>query len=585
MVSARREMDANTLLNGKFTYKKLPNGSIDKTKVICVYCRCELSYHRSTSSLKYHLMAKHTAADANSPPPRQSQATMDDFTQKHMDTTTRNKLTAAIAKWVATACRPVNVVEDGGLADIIRIASNDWTYELPSRATITSHLQKLHETEKAKVQQALEETKTVALTGDYWTSLSNHNYLGVTSHYFDPQWNLQSHALTVIKTEERHCADAVAEHFMKVAREWNIEHKVVSLTTDSARNMIAAARQLPFEHMPCIAHCVHRAVTVSLTNSPFDSALSKCRKVVGHFKHSPANQAELEQQQVAHHQKKESLAQEVSTRWNSTLEMIKRVQRNAEPLRDALALHTTKVAMLTATELEKLKKLEAVMEHCRYVSELLGGEKFVSCSVVLPALCHLSRVMEVTEDDPAYMIKFKGTFAADMEGRKEKINITWLRVATALDPRFKDLKCLSKPDRAEVWGTIHALLQEIERKRPAQPDNQVTPEPPTKKPTLMLAHESSSDEEEDCVEQCLERYKAEPLIGMDDCPLEWWSMHEGAHNEMACLARKYSTPATSVPSERLFSLSGHVVQKKRASLLSENVNRLVCLSNWLKAKK
>ncbi|KAF0041313.1 hypothetical protein F2P81_007211 [Scophthalmus maximus] len=61
-------MDANKILNGKFTFKKSPNGSIDKTKVICVFCRRELSYHRSTSSLKYHLMAKHTA-DANSPPP------------------------------------------------------------------------------------------------------------------------------------------------------------------------------------------------------------------------------------------------------------------------------------------------------------------------------------------------------------------------------------------------------------------------------------------------------------------------------------------------------------------------------------
>ncbi|XP_040208642.1 E3 SUMO-protein ligase ZBED1-like isoform X2 [Rana temporaria] len=578
-------MDSNKILNGKFTFKKLPNGSIDKTKVICGFCGCELSYHRSTSSLKYHLMAKHTA-DGNSPLPGQSQATMDVFRQKHMDTTTKNKLTAAIAKWVATACRPVNVVEDEGLADIIRIASNDWTYELPSRATITSNVQKLYETEKAKVQQALDNTKAVALTGDYWTSVSNHNYLGVTAHYFDPQWKLQSHALTVLKTEERHFADAVAEHFMQVAREWDIEQKVVSLTTDSARNMIAAARQLPFVHVPCIAHSVHRAVTVSLTNSPFDSALAKCRKVVGHFKHSPANQAELEQQQVTHNKKKESLAQEVSTRWNSTLEMIKRVQRNAEPLKDALALHTTNIAMPTVTELEKLKKLEAVLEHCRYVSELLGGEKFVSCSVVLPALCHLSRVMEVTEDDPAYTIKFKGTFAADMEGRKEKTNITWLRVATALDPRFKDLKCLSKPDRAEVWGTIRALLQEMVRERPAQPDNKVTPEPPTKKPTLMLTNESSSDEEEDSIDQCLRRYKSEPLTGMDDCPQEWWSTHEGAHSEMARLARKYlATPATSVPSERLFSLSGHVVQKKRASLLSENVNRLVCLSNWLKAKK
>ncbi|XP_038127686.1 E3 SUMO-protein ligase ZBED1-like [Cyprinodon tularosa] len=477
---------------------------------------------------------------------------MDDFRQKRMDTLTKNKLTAAIAKWVATACRPVNVVEDEGLANIVRTAANDWNYELPSRATITSHILKLHETEKAKLQQALEKTKVVALTGDYWTSISNHNYLGFTAHYFDPQWKLQSHALTVVKTEERHFADAVAEHFMQVAREWDIEQKVVSLTTDSARNMIAAARQLPFEHMPCIAHSVHRAVTVSLTNSPFDSALAKCRKVVGYFKHSPANQAQLEQQQVAHHQKKESLVQEVSTRWNSTLEMIKRVQRNAEPLRDALALHATNVAMPTATELEKLKKLEAVLEHCRYVSELLGGEKFVSCSVVLPTLCHLSRVMEVTEDDPAYMINFKGTFAAEMDGRKEKTNITWLRVATALDPRFKDLKCLSKPDRAEVWRMIRALLQEMESERPAQPDIQITPEPPKKKPTLMLAHESSSDEEEDSIEQCLERYKAEPLIGMDDCPQEWWSTHEGAHSEMARLARKYlATPATSAEELRL----------------------------------
>ncbi|KAG1948870.1 THAP domain-containing protein 11-like [Pimephales promelas] len=92
--------------------------------------------------------------------------------------------------------------------------------------------------------------------------------------------------------------------------------------------------------------------------------------------------------------------------------------------------------------------------YTRYVSELLGGEKFVSCSVVLPALCHLSRVMEVSEDDPAYMIKFKETFTTDMDKRKEKTNTTWLRVATALDPRFKDLKCLSRTDRAEVWSSV-----------------------------------------------------------------------------------------------------------------------------------
>lgn len=61
-----------TLLNGKFKFKIGKDGSVDKTKVICTYCQCELSYHRSSSSLKYHLMAKHST-DVDSPPPPQNQ--------------------------------------------------------------------------------------------------------------------------------------------------------------------------------------------------------------------------------------------------------------------------------------------------------------------------------------------------------------------------------------------------------------------------------------------------------------------------------------------------------------------------------
>ena len=45
------------LLHGHFHFKVLPDGG---TKVICSHCQVEFSYHQSTSSLKYHLNAKHT---------------------------------------------------------------------------------------------------------------------------------------------------------------------------------------------------------------------------------------------------------------------------------------------------------------------------------------------------------------------------------------------------------------------------------------------------------------------------------------------------------------------------------------------
>ena len=61
-----KEMEKG-LMNGKFIFKTLLDGFVDRTKVICTYCRHELSYHWSTLRIKYHLQAKHTA-DAESPP-------------------------------------------------------------------------------------------------------------------------------------------------------------------------------------------------------------------------------------------------------------------------------------------------------------------------------------------------------------------------------------------------------------------------------------------------------------------------------------------------------------------------------------
>jgi len=69
----------------------------------------------------------------------------------------------------------------------------------------------------------------------------------------------------------------------------------------------------------------------------------------------------------------------------------------------------------------------------------------------------------------------------------------------------------------------------------------------------------------------------------DSWPVEWCKSHAGAYQTIATLARKYlTTPATTVPCERLFSASRNILNKKRASLSADNVNKLVCLNNWLK---
>ncbi|XP_063765784.1 E3 SUMO-protein ligase ZBED1-like [Eleginops maclovinus] len=317
---------------------------------------------------------------------RQHQAV---FAKLHWQSAARTKLTNAIAKWITVDCRPINIVEDQGLQGIIQIATDDPSYKPSARGTIVTRIHELFGSEKAKKAEQLAQATFIALTGDHWTSVSNHNYLGVTAHLIDDKWELHSFALGVGKTEERHFAEACASQFLQVAKEWEITDKVTTIGTDSARNMIVAARSLPFEHMPCVAHIIQRVITVSLRDSAFDGALAKCRKIVGHFKHSAANTAELKLQQASHGQEEQSLIQDVPTCWNSTLEMIKRGQNNKDPLKATLAQQKHKLAMLTSAEYDRLAKLETLLEPCRYVTELLGGDKYVSCSVVLPALCHL----------------------------------------------------------------------------------------------------------------------------------------------------------------------------------------------------
>ncbi|XP_059927935.1 E3 SUMO-protein ligase ZBED1-like [Gadus macrocephalus] len=333
--------------------------------------------------------------------------------------------------------------------------------------------------------------------------------------------------LGVMKTEERHFAEACARQFLDVANQWGITDKISTIGTDSAPNMVAAGRILPFEHVPCVAHVVQRAIVMSLRDGGFDGALAKCRKVVGHFKHSPANSDELNAQQASLGQDQEQLVQDVPTRWNSTLEMIKRVRRNRDALHTTLSQQKHNLALPTNAEYEKLANLEKQLEPCRYITELLGGDKYVSCSVVLPALCHLQHAMKISDDDPAYIVRFKAAFTTDLNQRREKINLEWLKVATALDPRFKDLKCLPRAEREPVWAKLRELVKGEE---PAlQPLGEENPEPPKKKTALLVMDSDSESEEETPEDNTVERYKVEPSASLDQCPLNWWSEHTAVY--------------------------------------------------------
>ena len=79
----------------------------------------------------------------------------------------------------------------------------------------------------------------------------------------------------------------------------------------------------------------------------------------------------------------------------------------------------------------------------------------------------------------------------------------------------------------------------------------------------------------------LQRYLSDVIADSNDHldPLEWWKLNTARYPCISMLARKYlSIPATSLSSERAFSLTGHLVNEKRAALLPGTVNTLAFLA-------
>ena len=109
-------------------------------------------------------------------------------------------------------------------------------------------------------------------------------------------------------------------------------------------------------------------------------------------------------------------------------------------------------------------------------------------------------------------------------------------------------------------------------------------EPAPKKSALeYLLGESFSSEPRQSnrlpqIEKEIEHYRRETSLPLSSCPLNWWRENCSIYPLLSPLARAYlSIPATSIPSERVFSTAGDIVSAQRSQLLPENVDMLIFL--------
>ena len=529
------------------------------------------------------------------------------------------EITKSIGEFIVDGLHPTSITETKAFRNLMY--TMEPRYTVPARKTIKNNiLDKMYTTLRGEICDELKLARNVAITHDGWTSLNNESYDTVTVHYIIEtplEWILRGKVLATKLVEGSHTSEAIAQSLTLTKAEWFLPDLVA--VTDNAANERKAFEILQWTRLPCLGHNINLCVKSGLAVSEAARLVGKGRNLVSFFNRSPSATTFLQQKQAAllpERFKKLHLIQDVATRWNSTLDMLDRLS-NLMP-----ALHATVIDpeatvrvkdqrknLYTFEEQVLVEKLSTILAPFKTATTLMSGERTPTLHQVVPCIMKLNRVMEIEEEDPASIKKIKAAMKQNLDKRPNEL-ITF-RMASALHPATKQLHFLPEDERAAVFKELREEAENLDKTPPVikqEPaDSQVLPpqpqlpqlphlevptpdpEPPAKKIKQEEEERSESwlddiifvgQEKIACpksaISQELDRYLLEPASV--EPALKWWKNRSNVFPNVAILAKKYlCIPASSVPSERIFSLASNIVTKKRCRLSSEMVDHLIFL--------
>jgi len=176
---------------------------------------------------------------------------------------------------------------------------------------------------------------------------------------------------------------------------------------------------------------------------------SKCRNLVGHFKHSTTNTSEMRKRQKLVNVTSHELVQDVSIRWNSTQLMLERLVEQRRVLTDVIfdEKFTKKAEVMLLPkdhEWEIMSDISTVLKDLSEVTTYICVEKHVSLSQVYPIVCGLiKKSLKLHDNDSSVVRKVKETISGELKRRYRPFDNETANnipvMASLLDPRYKRL--------------------------------------------------------------------------------------------------------------------------------------------------
>uniref|UniRef100_H2ZXV6 HAT C-terminal dimerisation domain-containing protein n=1 Tax=Latimeria chalumnae TaxID=7897 RepID=H2ZXV6_LATCH len=495
-------------------------------------------------------------------------------------------LNNSIVNIILKDLRPISIVEGKGFREFVELVEPG--NQLPSRTFFYPNVEKKYLVTMQHIKAELKTPEKIALASDIWTSLATDAHMSVTAHFIT-DWQLKNINLATKPLSERHTGENIVTFIEQVLEKYELEPSCIcALVCDNGANMIAAARKLKEKYswarIRCVGHTIQLIVNSALKVTTIGRTMGVARCLVEHFHRSEAASTVLKtkQQQMAVPQ--HSLKQD-STRWNSTLHKVTRLLEQRWPVTAVLSDLTMSAKRHRHLDLQS--KVKQLLEPFEVATTYLSGEKYVSLSTVPSLINALIKEMQPDAEDLPSTANFK-TVAL------EQINNHWPDDILQLQLGIQNLICKNSTSATLSTTLSRMEVTELSQPKPIHKNagsgtgsrqssgQEESPASASIKQTVidkMFSFEESSSEDSDkeqlsCVQKEVMQYFSEKPSNRDTDPLT----NQERFPHLSKLARDFlAIPATSIPSEHLFSVAGAIASRKRASLTPQRVDMLMMI--------
>lgn len=574
--------DKNEIINGK---------------IACIHCFTVQKY-KSTAGTSNLLKHKDSCLNTDS---RKSLASL----SNNEIQTIKSSVNEKVVQFVAQDLRPLRVTSCPGflsLADkLISIGHHYGPVKakdiLPHRTTVPKLVRKDRDDKRQSLMSKLIKLQSqgLAITLDLWTEdYTKGHYIGMNVHYISK--GILSEATLCVKELEEISANAVNIHIeiINMLDLYGIDINNVAFVTDRGPEIIAALKDYAFR-LNCGAHILKNIVDEMLNkisaNNLINSLLESCRSLVKYTKKSGV-QSHLPN----------SLKNEVQSRWNATLSMIKSIEKAQETndLKDFLELKE-RSDLLTDIDNELLDELIGLLDLFQEATLHFEVKKQPTIHFLSLYRVSIEEHLLPDEDDSDAIAEMKIHGLAYL--RENWILDDFQKKAVFFHPKLKRLNMFDNGDQLieEIRKEAAALETSLDGDaedgdaddgdaddRDAEDDDEQEYQPPRKRRKVNeedsiideFCNSNFSDQPLDDVQQYLNSFVVVPQNGKIDL-CKFWYEHREMYPALYKLSLKYlCVPASSATAESKFSLAGFLVNERRVLLDPDVVDSLMLLKSF-----